>query len=349
VPDANPPANGLAYPFDQGPAAGAVVEVASDVFWIRMPLPFALDHINLWALSDGDGWTLIDTGIDHRDVRALWRRLLAGALAGRPIRHLICTHFHPDHFGLAGWFDRDHGVALSMTRGEWTLGSLMHAGGGAAFNQAMARFFQGHGLTEEWAAPIAARDNVYARLVAAPPSSFRRLRDGDEIAVGGRSWRVVVGTGHAPEHACLHCAADDILISGDQVLPRITTNVSVWPSEPEADPLGDFLATVDRLRALPETTLVLPSHGLPFRGLPARLEALRRHHEDRLAEIVAECDDWRTAFDVLPVLFSRPLDDQQIIFAMGEAIAHLAHLRERGVVERRAGDDGVVRFRRADR
>ncbi len=335
------------YAFDEAPAAGSVTAVADGVLWLRMPLPFALDHINLWALADGDGWTLVDTGINNDETRGLWRALFAGPLAARPVGRLICTHFHPDHFGLAGWLCDEAGIGLTMTRGEWAMGTMLRLDAAGDFNRAMADFYRRHGLDEERAGPLAARGNTYATRVGRPPGAYTRMVDGQEIEIGGRAWRVIIGTGHAPEHACLYCAELDVLIAGDQILPRITSNVSVWASEPDADPLADFLGSLDRFRGLPEKTLVLPSHGLPFRGLDGRLDDLARHHDDRLAEVVTACGDWQSAADILPVLFRRKLDSHQIAFAMGESIAHLAYLaaRERLIVD--CGDDGVVRFRAA--
>jgi glyoxylase-like metal-dependent hydrolase (beta-lactamase superfamily II) len=333
------------YAFDAAPAPGPVTEVADGVLWLRMPLPFALDHINLWALADGDGWTLVDTGINRDETKELWRDLFAGPLAGRPAGRLICTHFHPDHFGLAGWLCGEHGIGLTMTRAEWTMGTMIRLDTEGAFSRSMADFYRGHGLGEEWTGPLAARGNMYATRVDLPPNSYLRIVDGDEIDIGGRVWRVIVGTGHAPEHACLYCADLGVLISGDQVLPRITSNVSVWASEPDADPLADFLGSLDRFRGLPEDTLVLPSHGLPFRGLDGRLDDLARHHDDRLAEVAEACPDWRSAADIVPVLFRRELDGHQMTFAMGESIAHLAYLEAQGRLASGRGDDGIMRYR----
>ncbi|MCP4328938.1 MAG: MBL fold metallo-hydrolase [Alphaproteobacteria bacterium] len=333
------------YAFSEAPAPGAVIEVADGVQWLRMPLPFALDHINLWALADGDGWLLVDTGIQRDETKELWGKLVGGPLRSMPPRRLLCTHFHPDHFGLAGWLCDEYDLPLTMTRGEWTMGTMLRLDADAAFNESMAAFFLRHGLAAELAAPLGQRGNVYATRVAMPPLSYRRIADDDEIEIGGRCWRVIVGTGHAPEHACLYCAELGVLISGDQILPRITSNVSVWASEPEADPLAEFLDSLGRFRDLPADTLVLPSHGLPFRGLHGRLDDLIQHHDARLGEVVDGCRDWRSAADILPVLFRRPLDGHQIVFAMGESIAHLSHLARRGLIECSTNDEGIVRYR----
>lgn len=346
-----PPAPaGLSYAFPEAPAPARLITVAPGVHWLRMPLPFALDHINLWLVEDGapdaSGWTLIDTGICRDEVKALWRRLVAGPMTGRSVRRVIATHFHPDHVGLAGWLAAEHHVPLWMTRGEWLMTALLQRDveGVAAAEQ--VAFYRRNGLSEDWAAPLAERGNTYRRRIAPPPAGFHRIVDGEEIAIGDERWTVIVGTGHAPEHACLYCARLGVLISGDQILPKITPNVSLFAGEPDSDPLGDFLRSLDRFRGLPEDTLVLPSHGFPFRGLGARLDAMAEHHEARLLEIIEACDTPRTAAEMIPLLFRRTLDVHQIMFAMGESLAHLAHLAAAGRLARVIGADGLVRYRR---
>jgi glyoxylase-like metal-dependent hydrolase (beta-lactamase superfamily II) len=170
------------------------------------------------------------------------------------------------------------------------------------------------------------------------------------LRIGRRQWRVITAFGHAPEHACLFSADGDggpVLISGDQVLPRITTNVGVWGNQPEADPLAQFLRSMDKFRPLPQDTLVLPSHGRVFRGLHQRLDELQAHHAQRLAELEAALDTPKTAAEVLPVLFRRPLDHHQLVFAIAEAIAHLHYLWYAGRATRQRDNDGLWVFQRA--
>ncbi|MEX0960646.1 MAG: MBL fold metallo-hydrolase [Burkholderiales bacterium] len=334
----------LSYPFVAPPAAGTVQEVAPGVLWLRMPLPFALDHINLWLLRDGDTWTAVDTGIGLDETRAHWDRILSGSLGGARLGRVIVTHFHPDHMGNAGWLTQRFGIRMWMSESEYLAAHAQYDARAGNGSQATARLFAEHGLDPQRVAGVEGRGNSYRKIVSEPPGRFRRMLDGDNIAVGGNSWRVIAGYGHAPEHSALYCESLGVLISGDMLLPKISTNVSVWPMEPEGDPLKLFLRSIDRFTELPEDTLILPSHGLPFRGAHARVQMLHDHHRDRLAEVLEHCAVPTTAADLIPVLFRRTLDLHQTFFAMGEAIAHLHYLWYQGRLARTRGDDGVYRF-----
>jgi glyoxylase-like metal-dependent hydrolase (beta-lactamase superfamily II) len=312
-----------------------------------MPLPFALDHINLWLLEDGPGWTIIDTGYTMRETRAAWDRVFAEHLDGRPVTRIIVTHFHPDHIGLAGWLCERWGVRLWITEKEWLYARVMSSGSGdfAAPRRAFARRA---GLDAAASHLFADHAQSYRRGVPTVPASFVRMADSTAIAIGGREWRVIIGEGHAPELACLYCAELGVLISADQVLPKISPNVSVQPHEPAGDPLASYLASLKRIRAqLPPETLVLPSHNLPFVGLHARIDQLAAHHASRCEDLVAALEQPQSAADVLPLLFRRPLDPHQTAFALGEALAHLHYLEARGALDRIHGRDGVDRFVRA--
>lgn len=335
----------LSYPIEAPPAPGTLVTVAPGVAWLRMPLPFALDHINLWLLEDGDGWTLVDTGIADDTTRALWESLFAGPLVGRPIRRVFCTHFHPDHMGLAGWLETRIGAPLWATLGEWAFARMLWLEDSVAFAAASIPFYRRCGLDDAGLALVEERGNTYARRIVAPPQTLRRIQDGEEITIGTGRWRVIVSHGHAPEHAALWNREAGILISGDQVLPAISPNVSVWPTEPLADPLAGFLASLGSFAPLPPETLVLPSHGRPFYGLHARLEALAAHHQERLDRIRAACATApHSGCDLVSVLFRPGLDTHQLFFALGEAVAHAHWLEGRGALLRETGADGVDRF-----
>lgn len=348
----------LDYPLgDKLPAIGAVIELAAGVRWLRMPLPFALDHINLWLLRDRDedgrdGWAIVDCGVADDATRAAWEQVFAHHLDGLPVLRVIVTHCHPDHIGLAHWIcaggdKRRWNVRLWTTLGEYMQARVMAAGDGSnAGGEGAARHFALHGLQDEESLDkLRNRKSYYSSLVPALPGQYRRLREGQAVVIGGKTWRVVTGFGHSPEHCALHCEADGVLISGDMVLPRISTNVSVFDMEPEGNPLALYLESLGRYETMAEDTLVLPSHGKPFRGVRTRITQLREHHDARLAEVREACAGKpQSAADIVPLMFKRKLDVHQLTFAMGEALAHLHLLWLSGELKRIYGDDGVIRF-----
>lgn len=349
----NPLEHQLDYPFgDTLPAPGTVMEVAPGVRWLRMPLPFALDHINLWLLADEvdgrRGWTVVDCGITRDEVKTLWERVFEDALDGLPILRVVVTHMHPDHVGLAHWLCERWQAPLHMSMTDYALARVFARGESGAGGDLAADHFARHGLNDPASVEkIKARASYYPSLVPRLPPAFRRMLDGSELSIGGRRWRAIAGYGHAPEHISLHCETLHTLISGDMLLPRISTNVSVFDVEPEANPLPLFLASIERFRPLPADTLVLPSHGKPFRGIAARIDQLRHHHDERLEDVLAACARPRTAAEIVPVLFRRELDLHQMTFAMGESLAHLHALWHDGRLIRQEGQ-GVIRFVRAD-
>lgn len=347
----------LHYPLgDTLPQPGEALDLAPGVRWVRMGLPFALDHINLWLLRDciegREGWTIVDCGIASDDTRANWQKVFAERLDGLPVLRVMATHFHPDHLGLAHWLTETWGCRLWMSATDFNLARLASSSTVGMGGASAAAFFGSHGLTDpDSLDKIRARADYYPKMVPVVPASYRRLMDGMDVEIGGRTWTCIAGYGHAPEHISLYCGGDDgagLLISGDMVLPRISTNVSVVDVEPEADPLTLYLNSLARYLHLPADTLVLPSHGKPFTGLHARIDQLREHHDERLDEVMAACAAEPThAAGLLPVLFKRKLDLHQTTFAMGEAIAHLNALWLQGDLVRERGADGVLRFRPA--
>ena len=347
----NPNENKLQYPFgEELPAPGRSREVAPGVRWVRMPLPFALDHINIWLLRDEingrAGWTVVDCGVAREEVRTLWEDVFTHELDGLPVLRVIVTHMHPDHIGLADWLCTRWNAPLWMTLTDYALACLWSrsAGSGAGGDSAVAHFAR-HGLTDPQAQQqIRERAGYYPNLVPSVPERFARIMDGDEIRIGGQAWRVIIGYGHAPEHASLYCGEHNVLISGDMVLPRISTNVSVFDHEPDADPLRLYLCSLDGYDGLPADALVLPSHGRPFIGLHERIAQQHHHHAERLGEVLAACSQPCSTSDIVPILFKRKLDLHQLTFAMGEALAHLHTLYFQGKLQRQAGADGIVRF-----
>ena len=337
----------LSHPWPAPPDPGTTITVAPGIRWLRMPLPFALNHINLWLLDDGDGVAIVDTGLGRPDTRELWERIFANELGGKRITRVIATHFHPDHFGNTGWLTERWGVDLWCTQAEYQSAVIACLARGGANADRMVAHYRRAGVADEALERLRQRGNHYPSLVPSLPGSYRCIREGDRLVIGGRRWDVIVVLGHAPEHAALWCAERNVLISGDQVLPKITTNVSVWWDRPYDDPLRLYLDSLARFRPLPADALVLPSHGLPFHGLHARLDALRAHHDERLAETLHAVREPRTAAELMPVLFRRELDTHQLSFAIGEVLAHLNYLEAAGSVTRTTGADGIDRYQKA--
>ena len=342
------PANApeLTYPF-QPPEARQSLEVAPGVRWIRLPLPFRLDHINVWAIDDGDGWVLVDTGLNSPQTVADWLALTAEGPLARPLKGVYATHMHPDHLGLAGWFTRRAGVPLSMSRIEYLTCRVLHADTNREAPPDGVRFYQRAGWPEAAIETYRSRFGGFGKFIHALPDSFRRLHDGQELRWGGRAWRVITTAGHSPEHVSLYCAELQVLIAGDQVLPRISSNVSVHANEPQANPLQDWFDSLDKMqREVPDTALVLPAHNEPFYGLHARLAHLRRSQERALQRLLEQLAERPLRIvDSFEALFGRPIstdDSSQLGLATGEAVACMNYLMAQGEVRREVDGVGVA-------
>jgi glyoxylase-like metal-dependent hydrolase (beta-lactamase superfamily II) len=346
----NPLESQLAYPFgDTIPAPGAVHDIAPGLRWLRMPLPFALDHINLWLLDDESagkqGYALVDCGASTDATRAAWDELIAGAMDNKPLHRVFATHCHPDHVGLSGWLCERFQAPFWTSAAEFGFARMMAAALPGVDGPSAIPHFQRHGLVDPgMLEQMQGRRNYYPSLVPAVPAAYTRLQDGQRVTIGGREWRVITGFGHSPEHVSLYAEEGRLLISGDMVLPRISTNVSVFAVEPEGNPLAQYLASLDKFADLPEDTLVLPSHGKPFRGLHVRIAQLRAHHNARLEEVRAACSVPRSAVDIVPLMFRRQLDAHQLSFAVGEALAHLHMLWYAGILKRVTVQNHPIRF-----
>ena len=335
----------LRYPWPETPAPAESIEVARGVHWISMPLPFQLDHINLWLLEDDDGWTIVDTGIGDAQTRSLWDRIFSRL--GK-VGRVILTHYHPDHAGNADWICRRFGADMWTTQGEYLTAHAVRSSSAGYTTDAVLSVFRKNGLPDDMSQGMAAirGNNRYSALVPEFPHSYRRIIEGDKLRIGGREWRAIIGHGHAPEHLSLYCEALNTVIAGDMLLSTISTNVSVWSIDPEGDPLRLFLDSIARYRDLPAHVLVLPSHGKPFHGAHDRVAQLEQHHADRFEDLRQTLAEPRSAGELLKVLFRRPLDAHQTFFAMGEAIAHLHYLYYAGQARRAVGTDGVMRYAR---
>jgi glyoxylase-like metal-dependent hydrolase (beta-lactamase superfamily II) len=352
----NPLEQELHYPMGETlPEGGSKLEVAAGVYWVRMPLPFALNHINLYLVRDQlegtEGWTLIDCGISSDEIKAHWEHIFAQHLDGLPILRVICTHMHPDHVGLAYWITERFACPLWMTMGEYALGRVLSAHLPGADSASTVAYYQSHGVTDPAAlASLSHRGNGYFKsLVPDMPKGFRRLRADELVTMGGAGfkdqWQIIIGTGHSPEHASLYCAKRKLLLAGDMVLPRISTNVSVFELEQEANPLQWFLDSLTQYQHCAPDTLVFPSHGKPFQKMHRRIEQLREHHEARLQEVREACKEKAcSALDIVPIMFKRELDLHQLTFALGEALAHLHALWYSGELKRIRSVGQVTRF-----
>ncbi|MFZ4606952.1 MAG: MBL fold metallo-hydrolase [Caulobacter sp.] len=338
----------LDYPFETGPTPGTgeAVEVAPGVMWLRMPLGGALQFINVWAIADGEGWCVVDTGMQTRDTSQAWRTAFKEALGGKPITRVIVTHLHPDHIGLAGWMTRKFQCRLWMTRLEYLQCRMLVADTGREAPEDGMRFYKAAGWDEDALENYRARFGGFGKAIYQLPDSYRRLNDGDEFDIGGHMWRIVTGNGHSPDHACLYCPELKLLISGDQVLPRISSNVSVFPTEPDADPLTDWMTSCAKVKAaVPDEVLVLPAHNDPFHGLHARLDHLIAGHERSLGRLEKSLAEPKRAVDVFGALFARPIGPELVGMATGESLAHINCLIERGKAVAEADADGVIWYR----
>ena len=331
----------MEYIFDGPPEFGETLEVAPGIHWLRMPLPMALDHINLWLVEDGPGWTLIDTGLHSGLSKKIWTEVIDERLDGRPLSRVICTHFHPDHVGMAGWLVDRTGAEFWMPRTEWLYARVLTIDDSDNFTDVMVEYYRRAGGSAEYLARLKERGPFFPGLVSEVPRGIRRIRDGETFEIGGNNWKIVVGNGHSPEHACLLSEELGLFISGDLVLPRISPHIGVYADEPDGDPLRDYLDTMERFHALPDDVIVLPSHNEPFRGLHERLDALIQHHADRLEDFTAACKKPVTAHDVAKQVFKRRLDSSQLGFAIAETVAHLNYLIVERRIARHADDSGV--------
>ena len=317
----------LSYEFKSRPDDGKTLSVADGIEWLRMPLPFSLNHINLWLLRDSQQWAIVDTGVGTTKTVDLWKTVFTDAMQGDPASCVIATHMHPDHVGCAGFLARHFDVDFWMSRDEYMMCRILVGDTGRSAPEEGVSFYTEAGFSDDQLHMYEAAFGLFGKYVKPLPESYKRLRDGSELTIGEYQWQIVTGGGHSPEHASLFDRQRNVLISGDQLLPTISSNVSVWPTEPLANPLQDWFDSLQKLRAtVPEDVLVLPAHGKPFRGAHERIDVMITEHEQNLVRLHATCDEPKRAVDVFPALFKSRIDDRNRIMATGEALSHLNYL-----------------------
>ncbi|MGB6119951.1 MAG: MBL fold metallo-hydrolase [Mesorhizobium sp.] len=339
----------LVNPFAEAPPTGELREVAPGILWTRIPLPFKLDHVNIYLIEDGDGWAVLDTGIGNQATKDVWQALVNGPLAGRRLTRLIVSHFHPDHIGLAGWMCEQFSLPL-LTSQTGYLGCInISLSPDRMGDKTYQDFYRRHGMSDEVAKVVAVQGNGYLRMVTPLPDTFRRLVAGDTLTIGGRPFEVMSGDGHAPEQLMLYLREENVFLASDQVLAKITPNVSVWAVDPEGDPLGLYLRSLKALSdTIPRDALVLPGHQLPFVGLQRRCAELAAHHHERCTMIADACRlAPKSVAELVPVLFHRPLDPHQLSFAFSEVHAHVNFMIGRGELVWQSPDADEMRVRLA--
>lgn len=335
----------IRHPFEAPPAHGQAIEVADGILWFRLPLPMKLDHVNIYALREVDGWTVIDTGFDTKLTRDIWHEIMAGPLEGRPITRVIVTHHHPDHVGLAGWLQSEFGSELWTSRTSWLFARMLtldrHDG---QKDETLAHYRAGGMAAALYQKRLGEKPFQYSDIVAPMPLGFKRIQQGEVIEIGGRRWDVHMGNGHAPEHATFWCQDEPLLLAGDQILSSISPNIGVYATEPEADPVAEWLEACERLSQFAtEDHLVLPGHKLPFTGLPARMRALIENHHSALDRLLEHVSTPKTAAECFTILFKRPIGEGEYGLALVESMAHLNHLYHLGQITRtRRSDDAWV-------
>ncbi|MGB5486614.1 MAG: MBL fold metallo-hydrolase [Lysobacterales bacterium] len=336
------PPNSITYEYDFEPDIGEAVDILPGLKWLRLPLPFMLGHINVWLLEDGDGWAIVDTGIHTGITRRTWENVFSKTLNNAPVSRVLVTHLHPDHAGCAGWLCELFDVDLYMPRDEYLLCRILVSDTGLPAPKEGRRFYRAAGFAEENMSRYIEMFGSFGTVVAQLPQAYHRMHEDLPVHIGEQQWQVITGHGHSPEHACLYNPEQNVLISGDQILPTISPNVSVYPTEPAANPLEGWFDSLHRMKTLlPDDVLVLPSHGKPFRGVKGRLDALIEEHELGLEKLKQFCCEPQRAVDVFPALFKSKITDSNLMMATGEAVAHLNYLLYAGEVGINTDESGV--------
>lgn len=336
----------IRYPWDQPPKNGEITEIAEGVMWLRLPLPMKLDHVNIYILDDGDGWTLIDTGIKTRKVMGMWKHLIDNILSGKPIKRVIATHHHPDHIGLHGWFVENYGAEYLSTQVAYLTARMLTLDAQEAYLDSQIDFYRRAGMRSDlFEARKSERPFNFSDIVHPIPIGFKKISEGNKIEMGGRTWDIRVDHGHAPDHATFWSCDDCLVLSGDQIIPSISSNIGVYPTEPDSNPLKEWMASCDRLKEFSnDDNLALPGHKLPFVGIPLRLKQLLENHSGALDRLRLDLKTPKTAGEVMPAIFKRNIEDGEYSLGLVEALAHCNYLWHAGEVTRTLDNDGVYQW-----
>lgn len=337
----------ITTPFDTPPSGAEAIEVADGVLWMRLPLPMALDHVNVFAFWDDEGWTIVDTGFASKRGRELWQKLWDGPLGGKPLRRVIVTHHHPDHIGMAAWFI-ERGAELITTRTAWTMARMLTLDEQEVPTPEAISFYRRAGMAQDiFEQRKTERPFNFSDVVMMLPQGYSRLKEGDTITFGGRDWVARMGDGHAPEHLTLWDQSGDLVIGGDQLLLSISPNLGVYPTEPDADPVQDWIESCEKFQVYAtDTQFILGGHKLPYRGLPKRLDQMISNHHEALKRLVDHLDEPKSAGQCFKPLFKRDIGPAEYGLALVESVAHLNHLHQAGLATRELSEDGVYLFRR---
>ena len=332
----------LNFPIDDIPKNGESLKIADGLTWVRMPLPMSLNHINLWLIGENNDQTLVDTGMHLPEVVEKWTALINKESFS--IKRVFITHMHPDHVGMGGWFVDQHNCEFMMSRTDYLQCRVLSADKTGNVPQVAIDFYKKAGMKEEALERYVSRFGFFGSIIYPLPSSYQRVKDGDIFNFGEREWKVLEGSGHTMEHLCLYSLDEEYLISGDQILPTISSHVGVFPTEPEANPLEDWINSCKRLKSqVNEEVLVLPAHGRPFIGAHKRLDALINLHEANLESLHDLLKEPRKATETFSVLFNREIDENNFLMALGESLAHLNCLEHRGSISKDL-IDGVYHY-----
>ncbi|SMH30931.1 MBL fold metallo-hydrolase [Mesorhizobium australicum] len=334
----------LEFPWADTPPPGEAREVAPGLFWARLPLPFRLNHVNVWLLEEDDGWTVIDTGCATPEIIAAWEALLAGPMRGRPVRRVVATHGHVDHIGLSGWMVSRFDADYVGTFAEWMWARVSHMHDVPGSNDAHHYYLVRNGFDDAVAQKLVKSRHRFINLSSPIPGWITEIRDGETVRLGGRSWRVIVTRGHAFEHASFLDEEANILIAGDHLLPKITPVIAVYEMMPKADPLGDYLESFPSFSDVRPDALVLPSHDTPYYGISERILELREHHDKRLAATVEFLRTPRVPLDLSKSMFPHIEGPDNMGFALGETLAHVNHLVRLGAVADVSAGSGTALY-----